>query len=79
MKFTYELKPCPFCGGEARLESNSRGYFGGESCKITFVTCTKCHARTAKFKLPDAEDLEGRRTARTLAVEYWNRRGNAEI
>ncbi|MBR4855147.1 MAG: Lar family restriction alleviation protein [Bacteroidaceae bacterium] len=33
-----ELKPCPFCGGEAqRLENRTFGHY---------VSCTKCRART---------------------------------
>lgn len=36
-----ELKPCPFCGGEAKL-------YKAKSWEI-FVECTSCHTDSAIF------------------------------
>ena len=56
---TKELKPCPFCGGKARLDNRFNWWW---------VTCTsgrkicKVNASTILFDSPDK------------AVEVWNRR-----
>ena len=40
-----ELKPCPFCGGEAFIEEHK---FHG--CSNTYgVKCSKCHTQTYQF------------------------------
>lgn len=36
-----ELKPCPFCGGEANIDQGN-GIF-----KVFYVFCTKCKTRQA--------------------------------
>ena len=41
-----ELKPCPFCGGEARR------YYGAVSCHG--VTCAKCTAKIYGYKTKGA-------------------------
>lgn len=66
-----ELKPCPFCGGEAEsgrtvIKTN------GTWCDAAFVRCTVCDARTNRVlydakKHPNCEEYEE-------AEEYWNRR-----
>lgn len=40
-----ELKPCPFCGGEALFET-----YGGTACA---VVCQTCHCGTATARLYD--------------------------
>lgn len=62
MKDKIELKPCPFCGGEARLEKD---YDGGWSA---FVMCDKCLARTGLIS------ANIRYCANDKAIEVWNNR-----
>ena len=58
-----KLKPCPFCGGEARLASEERGIF-------VFVTCQKCHVETQRIRM-SAEYCANER-----AAKEWNRRAD---
>ena len=65
---TAELKPCPFCGGEAEIERTTR-------CMITAeirIFCTKCGATVRNWEKTfwhvgyfDTEEE---------AIEAWNRR-----
>lgn len=55
-----DLKPCPFCGGEARFET-----YGGTACA---VVCQTCGCGTPTMRLDDgmiAADLWNRRAERT--------------
>lgn len=60
------LKPCPFCGGEADIYS-----INGKKQ----VRCKRCRCRTPRmsrsdwFPKPEKDNTE-------LAVEAWNRRVN---
>ena len=51
-----ELKPCPFCGGKAKLsfadvEFGGRNYNGEKKTKYRFmVICNRCHARGKPVK-----------------------------
>jgi len=51
-----ELKPCPFCGGKAKVSFRQsdfmgRNYYGDRKLKyITQVICNRCHARGKPFK-----------------------------
>ena len=63
-----ELKPCPFCGGEAKLWVASAKWNPDGSTTICGwkVGCTKCRIET---------DIE----KRDIAIEKWNRRaGNGK-
>lgn len=44
-----ELKPCPFCGGEAKVQRFPHNYA---------VYCTECYASTIQFKPTDKEAVE---------------------
>lgn len=60
----FDLKPCPFCGGKARLFVN-----GGVR-----VVCTRCYVSTRVLK----DELEYVSSAVELSVEAWNRRAGDE-
>ena len=56
----FELKPCPFCGGKARLFVN-----GG-----VIVICSKCYVGTRIL----TDSMEYESSAVETVVEAWNRR-----
>ena len=58
-----ELKPCPFCGGDAyvRMTDLIDGY-GCFAMNAAFVQCACCGARTLEYR-------DG-----MFAIEDWNRR-----
>ena len=62
-----ELKPCPFCGGEASIEQELDGFYGG---KIPYVKCVDCGARKDHNFYGTAEGM------REQAVIAWNTRCN---
>lgn len=58
-----KLKPCPFCGGKARLYTRLGLWW--VSCASLREKCNlECH--TKMYELPD------------MAVKSWNKRGKAE-
>lgn len=58
----YELKPCPFCGGKARLIY---------VYQMSVVKCPKC--KTLGKAFPDYyEQGDGKEKA----IEFWNRRAD---
>lgn len=72
-----ELKPCPFCGNEARIavkqDSGRR--------RVWYVRCSKCNARTDGCYEPidlDEWAKPHEKIAETIdrAVKLWNRRAN---
>lgn len=56
----FELKPCPFCGGKARLFASSG----------VRVICTKCYASTKSL----TDKLECSYNVVEMVIEAWNRR-----
>ena len=64
-----ELKPCPFCGGEARMKYgkyNLLGAYGTEETERMWagVYCVKCGISQPIRRNPTKEQ----------AIEYWNMR-----
>lgn len=58
-----ELKPCPFCGGDAHLRTTdfTDGCRGFEM-RAVYVQCACCGARTLEYR------------DERFAIEDWNRR-----
>ena len=65
-KMAIELKPCPFCGGEANVFVS---FEGG-----VFVICMKCQTRTKT--LVDFPKYNKPTNAVDKVIEAWNRRVN---
>ena len=61
-----ELKPCPFCGGEAHTAIKHG--FGG---RMALVICGNCEASGEAFY---AENYFIEEKATEKAIEAWNRR-----
>lgn len=55
-----ELKPCPFCGGNAKIERSPFEFFDYFGSK---VVCEKCESGTRFFPIDD------------WAITIWNNRG----
>ena len=77
MKLT-KLKPCPFCGGEARFRILSNGYAGDDK-NITFTAeCPKCRISKGLGKniVKYDEDLNILYAIdeRPNVIEEWNKR-----
>ena len=65
-----ELKPCPFCGGHARLIS--LGHRSGTAFDDWGVECVKCGAMPWAFSMYRFEDRE---EIHEKCAQKWNRRG----
>ena len=63
-----DLKPCPFCGGEAKdVVKRKRRIFEA------FVQCRKCNAKSGVML---TEPFEKWNRAMEEAIEAWNRRAS---
>lgn len=75
-----ELKPCPFCGGDAQLRVQEVDY----GLCGAWVQCTNCNARTNcmnthelvlhQCSVATPITAESRKRGINKAVEAWNRR-----
>lgn len=63
---TENLLPCPFCGGEARLDQReTQSLWNSSDAIFSHVTCDECDIHGQDFcDDPDGEE----------AIEWWNRR-----
>ena len=59
-----ELKPCPFCGAEARMITSV-----SLNTPYAYVRCKNCRAETTSFR-----DTENNGSFIFNAIEAWNRR-----
>ena len=64
-----ELKPCPFCGGEAKMWSETECYGHGDYAENTAVVCSKCGASGPKVVAYDVPNREQRVIRAVLAWE----------
>lgn len=70
----YKIKTCPFCGGRPYLETSHRAFINGESTRVAFVRCSKCNARSGRFRLEDFGHTSRSVEANDMAIESWNKR-----
>lgn len=63
-----KLKPCPFCGGEAKIRSEVECIGHGDYLKMFYVMCEDCCARTGGVAKPYFTNPE------EYATEKWNTR-----
>jgi len=64
MNKTYDIKPCPFCGGNGTIIHDT--YTNNVEC--SYVMCENCQARGVKII------VSARYCSDEEAVEKWNRR-----
>ena len=69
-----ELKVCPFCGGKGYLETNQRNFIYGKPCRVAYVRCTQCCARSGKVPLAKYGKTSHSIEAVKDAVNSWNKR-----
>ena len=69
----YDLEPCPFCKGAARLIRRRPLKIKGEEAEelVTYVKCQDCHARTGFVQLSGCDTVED---AWETVVNSWNTR-----
>ena len=68
-----ELKPCPFCGGEAEYDY----CISRKKCiTLTKVRCKTCNAGTKVFPCEDEHGNSFESYAEHSAADAWNRRAN---
>lgn len=65
-----KLKPCPFCGGEAKMK---HGYPGQQrkGMRQAVVQCKKCSCRTVTYRQLAYQSWK---EVDEQAAEVWNRR-----
>lgn len=77
-----ELKPCPFCGGKAKIRTRQQKFYGQnyEGVKkirrSAYAACNRCHAHGGLYTWISYDDSlrEEYPVAYEAAAELWNRR-----
>ena len=71
-----ELKPCPFCGGKAKVKATKKDYV-----EFTIWCECECGAQTEEF-CPDTnkedDTMANIEESKKRAIKAWNRRANDE-
>ena len=66
------LRPCPFCGGNAKLVHEHYEGPNGMSMELSsYVQCEKCAARSDKYY------VSGGYSSDQLVINQWNKRTNS--
>ena len=75
----YNLRPCPFCGGNAVFKVNGTISSPSKSAMTFCVQCVKCGARAPSghvseisFKLYDDGELKITKDERSYEAAWWN-------
>lgn len=75
-----ELKPCPFCGGYAKVQRISRGWKDEHIVDEFIAKCMACGARLPSFRsdiwADDAGGVHIDANGAADAAEAWNRRAS---
>lgn len=70
MKNEFDLKPCPFCGGEASISETFTVYDGSHKTPSTYYgSCMLCGC--------NMKGVGGGLETKEQAAEYWNNRTDA--
>lgn len=73
-----KLKPCPFCGGKAKIHECRQELPFSEELNIFFVCCSECGCQPFHFSevgLYYKKDYEERKKQlKKQAIEAWERR-----
>lgn len=76
-----KLKPCPFCGGEAKFFVKSKSVMGEVRGWQFGIFCSRCDVTTPRRDYKIELSFEGSGEIKTIiderenAIEAWNRRG----
>ena len=65
-----ELKPCPFCGGEAKLVETTECWGHGEFHKVKYVACKLCGSKG--HTVCDMDIYDGYADSLDDAIKHWN-------
>ena len=74
---TPELKPCPFCGGEAELLYKFRSTQDSDNHMLVRARCKDCNAQSPYKRSPKHHGWFDA-INKKKAIEAWNRRANDE-